>query len=474
VWTEPVLLAERYRVGALLGRGGMASVFGAFDERLGRKVAVKILLPEIAAQPDMHTRFNQEARLAAKLVHPNIVTVFDWGEEEGRPYLVMEHCDGTTLQQEIASGPRAPALVVSWADDVLAALEAAHGLGILHRDIKPSNVLVTPERAKVADFGIAKGTLAADAPDDLTATGLLLGTPAYLAPERRSGARATVQSDLFGVGAVMVEALSGRRFDAQLGVPPSVPVPLRPVLARALAPAPDERFPSAAAMRRELAAAARTEGPRPGPATTVPATAPLGVLTAPTGGTARTVPLQPAPDLRRDGARDRGPTIRGGPVWHRPAAWAALAALAVVGVVLVAVLSAGANHPPALAASTQPRDSNATALRHEAGVLSAGPFVGDDAVADALRTTAAQKPGPGRHASAQKDLALAQALVAGGGMSVGQFEHLESVLVGAGATIPTTTTTTPVPTSTTPTAPRPGGPGGPGGGPGPAPGHGHG
>ena len=193
----------------------MARVFDAFDERLERPVAVKILRPETEALPGMRQRFQQEARLAARLVHPNIVAVLDYGEDGGSSYLVMERLPGTTLRDEISRGPMAPPRVVSVLGETLGALAAAHRYGVLHRDIKPSNILLEDDgHAKITDFGIAKSfDMATPGPStqDLTMTGVILGTPGYLAPERRSGQPATVQSDVYSVGAVMVEALTGRR-----------------------------------------------------------------------------------------------------------------------------------------------------------------------------------------------------------------------------------------------------------------------
>ena len=205
------VIADRYEVGELLGRGGMAEVHAGTDRRLNRPVAVKRLLPTMAARADIRRRFEAEARAAASLSHPNAVAVFDTGEHEGVPFIVMERLPGETLADRIATGPLDPAEMRRMAIEVLGALGAAHAAGLVHRDVKPSNVLIAADgRVKVADFGIAKSTEMADAAD-LTTTGQLLGTPAYLAPERLDGAPASPQSDLWALGVILYEALTGRR-----------------------------------------------------------------------------------------------------------------------------------------------------------------------------------------------------------------------------------------------------------------------
>ncbi|QSE93874.1 serine/threonine protein kinase [Rhodococcus pseudokoreensis] len=201
------LLAGRYQLRGVLGRGGMADVHDGWDLRLERAVAVKVLRPELASVPDTRRRFEAEARLAATLNHPNVVAVHDCGEDAEVAYIVMERLPGRTLADEIAAGPLPDARVRSILADVLAAVGAAHGAGILHRDIKPGNVLFTETGAvKVADFGIAKS-----AASDHTATGQVLGTVAYLSPDRILGTPATTADDLYAVGVVGYEALAGHR-----------------------------------------------------------------------------------------------------------------------------------------------------------------------------------------------------------------------------------------------------------------------
>jgi len=196
-----VLIGNRYELGPLLRRGGMADVHTGVDRRLDRDVAIKLLRPDMAERDDVRLRFEAEARAAARLSHPNAVSVFDTGEHDGKPYIVMECLPGRTLADVIAEGPVSEEWLIPVATGVLSALGAAHAAGIVHRDVKPANILLTDDgTAKIADFGIAKsaemvsGT--AGGPVDLTLTGQLVGTPAYLAPERLAGAPATFLSDL--------------------------------------------------------------------------------------------------------------------------------------------------------------------------------------------------------------------------------------------------------------------------------------
>jgi serine/threonine protein kinase len=197
-------LADRYEVGPVIGVGGMGEVRAGHDLRLDRPVAVKLLRTDLAQQPNAREAFEREARAAARLSHPRVVAIYDTGEEDGVPYIVMERLPGRTLATEIAQGPLDPATVRRLALQVLAALQAAHDAGIVHRDVKPSNILLTDRGdAKVADFGIAKSL------DDDHTTGAVLGTATYMAPERIAGAPANPASDLYSLGVVLYEAVSG-------------------------------------------------------------------------------------------------------------------------------------------------------------------------------------------------------------------------------------------------------------------------
>jgi eukaryotic-like serine/threonine-protein kinase len=199
----------RYRLGQRLGHGGMGEVFVAHDLRLDREVALKLLRADLAEQDGMRERVVAEARLAARLTHPHVVGVLDTGEQDGRPFVVMERLSGRTLRDELRDGPMPPERVRDVGLQVLRALAAAHELGIVHRDVKPGNVLDAGVGTwKVADFGIAKWV---HADETLTGTGELLGSPSYLAPERIEGEQAGPASDLYAVGVLLYEALIGRR-----------------------------------------------------------------------------------------------------------------------------------------------------------------------------------------------------------------------------------------------------------------------
>jgi eukaryotic-like serine/threonine-protein kinase len=201
------LLCGRYALRGVLGRGGMAEVRDGWDSRLGRAIAVKVLHPWLAADTENRLRFEAEARSAAALSHPNIVAIHDSGEDGGTPFIVMERLPGHTLADLIARGPLPQPMVRAVLAEVLAALAVAHQAGILHRDIKPGNILFTSSgMAKVADFGIAKTT-----ETNHTVAGQIVGTVAYLSPERLTGKPATPADDLYAVGAVGYEALTGRR-----------------------------------------------------------------------------------------------------------------------------------------------------------------------------------------------------------------------------------------------------------------------
>ena len=276
--TDGQVLAGRYEIGAVLGRGGMAEVRAGWDLRLGRAVAVKTLLPGLAEQPTIRQRFDGEARAAARLAHPNAVAVFDVGEEGGVPFLVMEQVVGPTLEEEMRRGPLDALRLRRLGKELLGALGAAHSAGLVHRDVKPANVLLAPDgSAKVADFGIAKAVVDEDATAlhvNHTTAGQVMGTMADMAPERLAGRPATVQSDIYSVGVVLYEGLTGTRpFAAPTpismvhAIDQASPAPLQdccpgldPALVatveRAMARNPDDRFASAAAMSAALLAGA--------------------------------------------------------------------------------------------------------------------------------------------------------------------------------------------------------------------------
>ena len=260
-------LGGRYRVGALLAAGGMGEVWAARDLLLDRAVAVKVLGGALAGDGRSAERLRREARAAGRLDHPNIARVLDLGDQDGRPYLVMELLAGESLAARLdRAGPMAPAEAVRVVAAAADALEAAHRAGVVHRDVKPGNVFLTADgEVKVLDFGIASA-----AGEATLTTGDLLGTAAYLAPERVLGHRATPAADVYSLGVVLYELLAGRRpFEATSDialamahvtgeappldrVAPAAPPSLVAACTHAMAKDPSARPPSAAAFARLL------------------------------------------------------------------------------------------------------------------------------------------------------------------------------------------------------------------------------
>src|ERR1700754_95412 len=200
-------LSGRYRLDAQIGAGGMSTVYRAFDVNLERQVAIKLLHREMSADSDQLERFRREARAVAQLSHPHIVGVIDAGEDEGRPYIVFEYVEGETLKQRINELGRLPVdESVAYAIEIARALGCAHSHGIVHRDVKPQNVLIDEEgSAKVTDFGIARSLR----DDGLTADGRVLGTTDYVPPEQALGHDVDGQSDIYSLGVVLYEMLTG-------------------------------------------------------------------------------------------------------------------------------------------------------------------------------------------------------------------------------------------------------------------------
>jgi serine/threonine-protein kinase len=262
------LVNSRYRVVRRLGDGGMAIVYLGHDLLLGRDVAIKTLRPQFAADPAFRARFEREARAAASLSHPNIIDVYDVGEDDGVPFIVMELVRGQTLKQIIAAdAPFHPDDIAELMQQVGAALDDAHARGYVHRDVKPGNILIDEHgRARVVDFGIAKGL--ADA--DLTEAGGGMGTAGYLSPEQAAGLMATPASDIYSAGVVAFEMLTGQlpfRAETPVGlamrhlhdpppppsdVSPGIPPQVDAVVMRALDKDPTRRWPSVGALARAL------------------------------------------------------------------------------------------------------------------------------------------------------------------------------------------------------------------------------
>jgi serine/threonine protein kinase len=291
------VIGGRYQLRGVLGRGAMAEVRDGWDMRLSRPVAIKLLYPGADARPDSRLRFEAEARAAAQLTGRHVVVVYDVGEHDGLPFIVMERLPGVSLADHIERGPLPPAFVHVVLGGVLEALAEAHNVGILHRDVKPGNILFTASgEPKLADFGIAKTSGAA-----YTRAGEIVGSMAYLSPERLASKPATVADDLYAVGVVGYEALAGRRPFPQeelgalahailhesptpLGaLRPDVPPPLAAAIERAMARDPAWRFDQANAMRAALAGQAPEPVPVRPPTRVMEAPLPPVMTYAPTG-----------------------------------------------------------------------------------------------------------------------------------------------------------------------------------------------
>jgi len=212
-------LNDRFRLEEKIGSGGMSTVYRAFDPTLERWVAIKLMHRDISEDPDQLERFRREARAVARLSHPHVVTVIDFGEDDGTPYIVLEYVEGETLKERIKRMARLPvAEAVAYAIEIGRALSCAHAERLVHRDVKPQNVLIDMDgRAKVTDFGIARSLEA----HGLTATGRVLGTTDYVAPEQALGKEVTEQSDVYSLGTVLFEMLTGEvpfKADSQVAV----------------------------------------------------------------------------------------------------------------------------------------------------------------------------------------------------------------------------------------------------------------
>ncbi|HYH27307.1 MAG TPA: Stk1 family PASTA domain-containing Ser/Thr kinase [Actinomycetota bacterium] len=306
-------LAGRYEIGAAVGQGGMAKVFRATDDVLGRTVAVKVLAPEFARDEQFVERFRREAQAAAALNHPNIVSVFDTGSENGVHYIVMEYLEGRTLRDVLRDeGPLHPDRAAEVAESIAKALGSAHQQNLVHRDVKPGNIMLTPSGdVKVMDFGIARATTG----EALTQTATVLGTASYFSPEQAKGEPVDQRSDIYSVGCVLYELVTGRapftgdspvaivykhvREEPVLpsAINPDVPAALEAVIMKALAKNPANRYQSASEMAADLA---RVRQGLPVAATPIlpGETTQVVTRTQPADGTAVMAPLDDEPDRR--------------------------------------------------------------------------------------------------------------------------------------------------------------------------------
>ena len=348
---EPTLIAGRYEVGELLGRGGMAEVRKGADTRLGRTVAIKRLRTDLASDATFQARFRREAQSSASLNHPAIVAVYDTGEEKtadgvAQPYIVMEYVAGRTLRDILREGRKIlPERALEITSDVLSALDYSHRAGIIHRDIKPGNVMLTPTGdVKVMDFGIARAI--SDASSTMTQTAAVVGTAQYLSPEQARGETVDSRSDVYSAGCLLYELLTGRPpfvGDSPVAVayqhvreqprPPSdhdtaLPPEVDAIVMKSLAKRVEDRYQSAAAMRNDIE---RYLAGRPVQAVVPPAPPPDDV--PPTSATA-VVPLSGAPAAATgDEEETRGPRT-----------WL----LVLLGLVVLALVAVGAFFMPRL------------------------------------------------------------------------------------------------------------------------------
>ncbi len=353
----------RYRLVDVIGQGGMGTVYRAHDTAIGRDVAIKVLPSELANKPGYQERFRREAHTAARLAEPHVIPIYDTGEIDGRLYLVMPVIDGVDLSTVLErQEPMHPARAVGIIEQLGAALDTAHRAGLVHRDVKPSNALVTSDDfAYLIDFGIVHDASATK----LTRTGSLIGTWAYMAPERFSTGTADARSDIYALACVLHECLTGERafpgdsleqqIAGHLTGPPPRPSALNPtlgprfddVIARGMAKDPQQRYQTATQL---VAAAREALTGTPGPAT------PPGVPLA-----ARPMPL--APTVMPTGAGwPMPPPRRSRRRWVIPAAGAAAVAVAVA--IVVAINASGPDqNPPAARSSTptaQPTSATST------------------------------------------------------------------------------------------------------------------
>jgi serine/threonine-protein kinase len=399
------VLRHRYRLDDRIAQGGVGEVWRGTDLALQREVAVKLLRPEFAQDEECLARFRAEGRQAALLSHPNIAQVYDYAEKAPPvpDFLVMELVDGQSLARLLTGGPLSPARTMGIVAQTARGLQAAHAAGLVHRDIKPGNLLVGPDdHVKITDFGIARGAGSAR----LTRTGTLVGTAAYLAPERACGGLATPASDLYSLGVVAYECLTGQApfggeslavalahvQQAMPPLPPSVPAAVAALVADLTAKDPSARPPSAKVVcdRVERLRTVPSGPPAAGPGSPVPAEAPAGPICAPAGptGAAPEMPNEPGgrpPEPECAGGARPSPRRRMSRAGTPARAALVLAAMAVaaLGWALATTHGSAPDHPPSPGARP--------------GAPGAGPS--GAAGAPAASPSATSTGGDGRHRS---------------------------------------------------------------------------
>jgi eukaryotic-like serine/threonine-protein kinase len=355
------VFSNRYRIEREIAHGGMAEVYLARDQSLDRLVALKALFPEFAREPSFVERFRREAQAAANLNHPNIVAIYDWGQESGTYFIVMEYVEGRSLRDLINSeGALDPAHAADITAEIASALAFAHRSGVVHRDVKPGNVLLTTSgTVKVTDFGIAR----AGTSDGLTQTGSVMGTATYFSPEQAQGLAVDGRSDVYSVGVVLYELVCGvAPFTAESPVsvaykhvreepiPPSqrnpaVPPALEQIIMSALAKDPEHRYQSADDLRADLLRFRRGRPLAAAPVTAIVAEVPTTAVTNAAAGAyaASATVASPRVPVDPTAVYDRQPRRR-----RHPATFTVLTLLvlaAVVGGILFAAVKLGGNQP---------------------------------------------------------------------------------------------------------------------------------
>jgi eukaryotic-like serine/threonine-protein kinase len=336
------VFSNRYEVQRDIARGGMAQVYLARDQLLDRPVAIKVLFPEFARDPSFVERFRREAQAAANLNHPNIVSIYDWGQERGTYFIVMEYVEGRSLREVIrSSAPLPPPKIAEIGAEIAGALAFAHRNGVVHRDIKPGNVLITDGgRVKVTDFGIAR----AGAGEALTQTGAVMGTATYFSPEQAQGLPVDGRSDVYSLGVVLYEMATGEppftgdtpvavayKHVREEVVPPSdrvpdLPADLQRIILAAMAKGADARYQSADDLRDDLVRFGRGRPPAAAPVTAV-------VADVPTGGGAAATQAMGAPAAAPEPVYEEEPR-------RSPARVAGMVLVGLIGALLVALLIA--------------------------------------------------------------------------------------------------------------------------------------